>query len=287
MLRTLLVSLCFLGLVSEASAHFFAKPLLWEAKKGEQTVHVFGTFHLGIGLSDFPPSLQDYVKRSSTFLMETELSASTARLMQERALLPAGQSLDQYLPAETWEKLIQMMAGILPEESLKQLKPWYVSIVMTQMAIQQLRFEGSLDLELREFARAQSLELGHLESADIQISVMEASFPSHVLDASLRQTENPLQTMKQGLVALHGCFVLADLACLEKNMGPSSKGGTLEPFQIDLLLKQRNRTWIPKIEKASRHGKTFVAVGAGHLVGEDNVLELLAEEGFTIRRIEF
>ena len=51
------------------------------------------------------------------------------------------------------------------------------------------------------------------------------------------------------------------------------------------ILGKRNRAWVPQIEQLHADGGAFVAVGAGHLVGPANVVDLLAERGFTVTRV--
>lgn len=54
-----------------------------------------------------------------------------------------------------------------------------------------------------------------------------------------------------------------------------------------VLLTDRNRRWVPRIADLIEHGrKPFVAVGAGHVIGEDGVVALLAERGYETRRIQ-
>jgi uncharacterized protein YbaP (TraB family) len=51
------------------------------------------------------------------------------------------------------------------------------------------------------------------------------------------------------------------------------------------MLYTRNANWIAPIEKAHAAGGVFVAVGAMHLVGPKNVLELLEKKGYKIARV--
>jgi len=52
------------------------------------------------------------------------------------------------------------------------------------------------------------------------------------------------------------------------------------------LLDERNRNWIPKIEKYLESKKPcFVVVGAAHLGGPNGVLALLKGRGYTIEQL--
>jgi uncharacterized protein YbaP (TraB family) len=56
------------------------------------------------------------------------------------------------------------------------------------------------------------------------------------------------------------------------------------PALHEALAASRNRAWVPRIETMmAARTNAFVVVGAGHLVGEDGVVELLRNAAFTVR----
>ena len=58
------------------------------------------------------------------------------------------------------------------------------------------------------------------------------------------------------------------------------------PASVEQLLIQRNKNWIPQIEQMfGDDDKELVLVGVGHLVGEENVLALLEQRGYTIEKL--
>jgi len=55
----------------------------------------------------------------------------------------------------------------------------------------------------------------------------------------------------------------------------------------EVLLRGRNQVWTDwLIQRLNRPGTLLFAVGAGHLAGDDSVLEMLAARGFRARRIQ-
>lgn len=64
-------------------------------------------------------------------------------------------------------------------------------------------------------------------------------------------------------------------------------GTPAEQEALDRLLVDRNRNWVPMIERmlADNHDNLIV-VGAAHLAGENDVLDLMAEAGYTVTRIQ-
>ncbi|WP_237392446.1 TraB/GumN family protein [Aurantiacibacter rhizosphaerae] len=61
----------------------------------------------------------------------------------------------------------------------------------------------------------------------------------------------------------------------------------LSPELRRVLLTDRNERWTPRIAAKIEGGrKPFVAVGAGHVIGEDGLVALLEQRSFAARRIQ-
>ena len=55
------------------------------------------------------------------------------------------------------------------------------------------------------------------------------------------------------------------------------------PKQYERLVLQRNKNWLPVLEKILKENElTLVVVGAGHLVGPQSVVELLKNKGYKV-----
>lgn len=64
---------------------------------------------------------------------------------------------------------------------------------------------------------------------------------------------------------------------------------TLESIPPDfeyLLLEARNRLWLQKMPSIMEEKSTFFVVGAAHLGGENGVINLLKEQGYTVRPLK-
>ena len=57
-------------------------------------------------------------------------------------------------------------------------------------------------------------------------------------------------------------------------------------YMYDKLVIERNTNWMPKIEEFLADEYTyFIVVGAGHLVGEEGLIILLDEAGYTVEQL--
>jgi uncharacterized protein YbaP (TraB family) len=51
------------------------------------------------------------------------------------------------------------------------------------------------------------------------------------------------------------------------------------------MLVNRNKNWIPKLENWMKKKSLFIAVGAGHLAGDEGVINLLKRQGYTVEPV--
>jgi uncharacterized protein YbaP (TraB family) len=60
--------------------------------------------------------------------------------------------------------------------------------------------------------------------------------------------------------------------------------GLAEKFDQQLL-GDRNRRWMPRLDVLFQKEPTFVAVGAGHMCGNEGLLNLLRERGYAVTQL--
>ena len=54
----------------------------------------------------------------------------------------------------------------------------------------------------------------------------------------------------------------------------------------DILLTNRNKNWVKKIKPIMDSKNLFIAVGAGHLGGEQGLIDLLRKEGYEVEGVK-
>ena len=58
------------------------------------------------------------------------------------------------------------------------------------------------------------------------------------------------------------------------------------PEEKDALLGKRNRDWLTKMPAIMSAKSTLFHVGAGHLPGDNGVLKLLSDAGYTVEAVK-
>jgi hypothetical protein len=80
----------------------------------------------------------------------------------------------------------------------------------------------------------------------------------------------------QQLAALYTSQDLDGIQALSDKEDPEMSG------YMDLLLYNRNKKWAKALDGLLRGKSLLIAVGAGHLPGQQGVIELLRKEGYTV-----
>jgi uncharacterized protein YbaP (TraB family) len=63
--------------------------------------------------------------------------------------------------------------------------------------------------------------------------------------------------------------------------------GPADRAELQALLTNRNASWVTRIEGIlAGSGVSFMAVGAGHLIGPDSVVAMLAAKGIVAERVQ-
>lgn len=134
----------------------------------------------------------------------------------------------------------------------------------------------SMESELIEKALETEMELTGLESTDEILDIM----------AKIRNTEVPENAfVKEKILSDYRKsleqYKTASIAIFQKSM-------TVQMGQdiTKMLVDNRNENWIDDITTLIEKNKTFIAVGMGHLGGENGILNLLEEKGYGIQRVE-
>ena len=68
-------------------------------------------------------------------------------------------------------------------------------------------------------------------------------------------------------------------------MSEALTSGDKSGLTREKMLDNRNLNWIPKLEDWMSKKSLFVAVGAGHLAGENGVIHLLRNKGYKVEPV--
>ena len=258
--------------------------------KGQETLYLAGSVHV-LRASDYPIPvvLEDAFKKSAGLVEEIDLGkfdAESAQLqMLQQGSYPPGHSLKTDLPPAVYQRVAALAAKQKVDmRMIETMRPWLASIVLLDNQLAQDGFdpESGVDIHFADEADASGKPVIGLEQASYQLGLF-AQFPDKAQQDLLVQSLDESDTLKSEMDTLIGAWHDGDTKVLEKELGEEF-GKYPEVYQA--VLVQRNRAWMPQLEKFMADGKIyFVAVGALHLVGPDGLLALFQKDDYTVEQL--
>lgn len=141
----------------------------------------------------------------------------------------------------------------------------------------------SFEAELMKVAKEQNEEIFGLETIDDQINVFEViPYEDQVKDL-VRTAKDNMAYDKANFAKLLSIYKDENITDMLNIMNDDNYSSVAE-YQ-DELLDNRNINWIPKIKEYAEKQATFFGVGAGHLAGENGVINLLRQAGYAVRAV--
>lgn len=302
-LRTTIPADDMARLHARAAAAPFAEGNHWIARRGARTVHVIGTLHINDPRMDrITSALAPVVRQADLLLMEAS-PADKAAFENELGRTPSlmliteGPTLIDRLPQEEWESLSAKARahGVAPWMAAK-MRPWFLALSMAvpPCVLRQPEFKNGLDLRLAAAAEEAGVPIRSLEDPMSVIRMLDGD----PLEEQVRQLraftallgggqDNFFTTAEAYFdqQVLHALY-LSEQEFLESGTLTQEEREAMWTDAMQELLDQRNQAWIPVIE-AAEDGVIVVAAGALHLPGENGVLNLLQQQGYTLERAPF
>jgi uncharacterized protein len=271
-----------LGLLGSLSAR--AASPVWAIRGAHNTVYLAGSIHL-LRAADaaLPPALTGAYADSAHLVMEIDLarldpSEALATLMQHGGLA-TGTSLREVTGAARYARVSAAAAALeLPAASIDQEAPWMVALQLTELEYARLGFDPEQGVEQQLLRRART---DHKATAGLETLADEmAVFEALTQDAQLRLLDMTLDDLGDAgdeTRAVLNAWRHGDTARLAALLAREYRSF---PALYDSLVEDRNRHWLPQIERLLEGDENcLIVVGALHLVGPGGLLELLQRDG--------
>jgi len=286
---------CVVSVGATAAGDGAAKHFLWKVigPKGG-VVYLLGTIHAG--KADFyplPPIIEDSFKKADTLIEEIDISepGEAARVQQgliETGSYPNSDTITNHLSEVTRSHLAAYVKnGGLPEPAIAHMRPWLVSMLVEQHELQRMGFDPSygLDQHFLEEARQSHKQIGGLEDAGSQLKLL-SSLSEEFQDRLLLSSLVDIEESQDVLDLLTRAWQSGDDAAMQELITSSVRDyPQLKPLMTKLF-DDRNIAMTAKIERFLQTPKSyFVAVGAGHLVGDNGIPSQLRRKNFTVEQL--
>ena len=277
------ISALILFVFSTASFADDKGPAWWKVSDEDTTILITGTIHLTKPeLNWLTEERKALVAGADALILEMSPEeqdpVKLQPLMMKYGMYPAGQSLKGTIGEELFGQLAAATGGRVPEMMLDRMRPWLAGVTVSVLNMMQAGYdpESGADKTYQKIAQAAGVPVEGLETAELQLSVLasmggdDATASVELLLEELPKTAEIVDTMTEAWMA-------RDMAGLESVI---TEGMKAYPDLAEALLYKRNRNWAEQVDALMERPGTFViAVGAGHLIGEQSLLDLLEKAG--------
>lgn len=278
----LLVALIPTVLIAESS--------VWKVSKGAHSLYIGGTCHI-LRSSDYPlPAEFDLAYATAdTLVFEIDPAAakdpSFAMQLLAKASYTDGRNLKSVLSADTYAALAaQCQQAGLPIEMLNGMKPGMVMMMLTVQALAKagVSAEG-VDIHYHTLGVKDGKAVHALETPEFQIELL-TTMGEGMEDELVRYGLEDLGQIRELFDELIAAWRSGDLAQIAALFIDDMAD---YPELYANMLADRNRRWIPQIEAMLESAETeLVLVGVAHAAGEDGILNLLENAGYSVEQVK-
>ena len=280
------VIIFIVNLVRPAEGHHF----LWRVTSPDnRAAYIMGSIHLADkGLYPLNEAIYKAFTESAILVVEVNIEdmsgEAIASFIENSGMSSDPAPLPQRLSPETRDALEK--SGFYTWE-MQKFQPWLAALAIQAEVMAQHGFlsQYGLDLHFIQKAKAREIVVLELETMTEQLEMMADMSPEEAdlfLRAAVLELEDLPKIMRKFLQAWRtgDAEAFSQIFFQEYDKYPE-----LLPL-LDKIIVQRNKTMAARLHQMiSQHdGSLFVIVGGGHLVGDDNILDILSGLGYKVQQ---
>jgi uncharacterized protein YbaP (TraB family) len=277
--------------VAAGAAESTPQPAMWVVRDADSTIYLLGTFHaVKPGTNwrtekiDAAFEASDEIWTEVKDMTDAETQRQIEALVLKHGLDPAHPLSSKLSPADADRLKALVKQYGFDAAATEMMRPWLVALTLGMAPAMGDGYEADqgADYVLEADAKAAHKAQKGFETAEQQIMIFADLSPEDELEFLLQSMRSPAES-KETVDQLADAWVSGNTEAMDKLMLITMKAEA--PGLYDAVFARRNMAWSRQLAAVMEGaGTSFVAVGAGHLVGEDGVPALLADLGFEVER---
>jgi uncharacterized protein YbaP (TraB family) len=262
--------------------------LLWEVSgKGlAAPSYLYGTMHM-VCAEDTKMSegLKSAIKKAKQVYFELDMDNMEEMMsVLKYARMNNGLKISDLVSTEDYQKLedyFKNNKSVLPFGMMTRFKPYFITAIISE-GIMNCKKKVSVEQMIMTEARQYDKEVNGLETLEFQASIFD-SIPYEKQAQDLVTYVDSIDKFKNITMEMVEMYRKQDINNMDSLMEKSDPGMMQ---YMDVLLYDRNKRWASQIPEQMFNMSTLFAVGAGHLGGEKGVINLLKQQGFTVKPLD-
>ena len=272
---------------------------IWRVQNQDTVVYLAGSIHLLKPTLNPPPSYVEAFEQATALVLEVDQRnqspAQMQALVQSHMLLPDGATITQLLTANEQERVQQYLVGMGADPATATvLKPAALLLTASALEYTSIGYLPEHGIESVFETKLGNRPLLALETLEQQLAAATA-LPLELQAELLMQTIDEADSTPEQISDLVRAWLSGDEIYLASQFKDAANSEAARQWLDDILIK-RNLGMAKGIDDLLRGADQritgtgpqtiFVLVGAGHLVGNDSVVALLEQQGYTLDRLK-
>jgi uncharacterized protein len=301
-LSRLFLFLCAVCIVTSCSTALPYRGILWKltqpsAINQSSVIYIWGVTHSLPSEEKYflTSSLEQYLSEAGLYMMEAEAPVNSSSI-RPQIFLPSGISLSDMVTQEAHSKFIGRLRNLgftdLQIERIDKFNPltiYFMPPLYQNDNLPRIKYRQGFDSVLLGQKKSKNKNIAYLETLEEFSTTFGKNCPSKQDGADLISDQYDLYNQDKKIQVvqdMHSLLSSGDLDGFTELVAKMNNEFKSEAAFNRCVILPRNITWAEKIHKMNYKNGVFIAVGAGHLVGSNNLIDLLKEKGFKAEYIE-
>ncbi|KAB8153102.1 TraB/GumN family protein [Kordia sp. TARA_039_SRF] len=261
-----------------------ANSLLWKISGKDITKpsYLYGTIHLTCDYT-YTDKLRKAFDETERLVLEIDMSDPKLQAnMMKLIFMEKGKTIKGMMNEDDYKTLsdfFKEQVGV-DLKMFNTMKPFAITATLTsKMAV--CENGTAYETEFMKIAKEQNETIIGLETIEDQMKVFDKIPYDEQLKSLVEMANSGMDESRESFDKMTKYYNAEDLEGLLNVM---TEQGLEADFQ-ESLVDQRNRNWIPLIEKIATEAPAFIGIGALHLPGEQGVINLLRKQGYTVEPV--
>lgn len=268
-----------------------AKGFQWEVTKNNKSMYLIGTMHpINKEYNYFNKNVKDIIRKTDVLAVEINPSKEEIDNINAQNVYINGHSIEDELNKNQIKNLKSICNEIgIDYKDIKNLKP---HIIMNKLE-SVLYYKANLVMEtfddmLKDTIVSKGKRVVQLENMEFQMDLLSKINGLESLKLNLNNykkgkfLESGEETIKYSKELMDG-YAKGNKAIMEKAIKLQKKN----PLSYRIMITNRNKVMTKKIDEIFLDNETYtVAVGALHFFGDESIIKMLENKGYTVNSIE-
>lgn len=263
--------------------------------------YIVGTYHLA------PASFADEIAGMSDAFAAVEqvygevdmLSAQSSQMaMVQAMMLPEGKYVSDMFSEEEMERINAYVRGAMGmdlnhpmlRDQLGRMRPSVLAMQLGLLEFMKItpNFNPNdlIDNYFQMEARKRGLAVGGFESVEFQMELLYGDSTDEQEREALLKLVDDKEALLAEMKAMTEAYFSFDMKGIHALTIRSVEIGDMNPEEFREMFTDRNHNWVEVMPEIMAAKPTLFVVGAGHLPGDDGVLELLKAQGYNVKAVK-